>query len=92
MLYLLMPQAYRGTADLQKGMGGYVVIGSFGNHWPARIVTVTEGRGQIGFTRADGVPHAYSGFEGYALKAVFLKDSEGRETIVVLRSKEKDSQ
>lgn len=68
---------------------GWVPVGRFGRHWPASPVREFEDDDGILFTRADGTPHHYSGFDGYRMRVVFLQDVHGRETIVVLRSRDK---
>jgi len=64
---------------------GYVPIGLFGNSWPAVVTEVLEHDDSISFTRQNGTPHTYRGFEGYHLKVIRLQGSGG-EVILVLRS------
>lgn len=67
---------------------GWVAIGYFGEHWPATEVRRHEDTGSLRFSRADGTPHEYVGFDGYRLRVMFLEDARGRETVVVLRSQD----
>lgn len=65
---------------------GWVEIGRFGDHWPARIRRVRHAYETVAFTRDDGSRHQYAGFHGYRLRVVFLSTLSGRETIVVQRA------
>jgi hypothetical protein len=82
----VMPEA--AWLDEQE-RAGWVAVGRFGGHWPARPVREHTDNDGIRFTRADGTPHHYSGFDGYRMRVVFLADASGRESIVVLRSRER---
>jgi hypothetical protein len=68
---------------------GYVSIGKFDMNWPATYVDEITGEDEISFTRQDGTPHQYTGFRGYRLKVVRLRDGIGREPMFVLRSRSK---
>jgi hypothetical protein len=72
----------------QQQRAGWVAVGRFGGHWPAQPVREHADNDGIRFVRADGTPHHYSGFDGYRMRVVFLEDAKGRESIVVLRSRE----
>ena len=65
---------------------GFVKIGQFDASWPAEYVSELIGEDEIAFARRDGTPHRYSGFDGYRLKVVRLRDAQGREPLFVLRS------
>jgi hypothetical protein len=65
---------------------GFVKIGQFDTSWPAEYVSELIGEDEIAFARQDGTPHRYSGFAGYRLKVVRLRDAAGREPLFVLRS------
>jgi len=79
---------FSSEADLAKAMGDFVVMGRFGDHWPAKAVRVEEARGEIRFRAEDATRH-YPRLEGYDLRAVFLESASGEETVVALRSKRK---
>jgi hypothetical protein len=70
----------------QQKRDGFVKIGRFDESWPAEYVCELLGEDQISFTRQDGTPHNYRGFDGYRLKVVRLRDVNGREPMYVLRS------
>lgn len=79
----------QGPSDVLSLFPDFVQIGSFGGRWPATVQRVKSGHHQLLFTRRNGMPHLYPGYTGYDLKAVFLDDDEGNETVLVLRSKAK---
>lgn len=68
---------------------GFVFLGRFDEAWPAEITEIRMAKDSIQFTRQDGTPHNYSGFEGYELKLIHLKGEGDKQTIVLFRSKEK---
>lgn len=70
----------------QQKTEGFVPVGRFGESWPASIVEVREQDDRIEFTRSNGQPHVYQGFEGYRLRVVRLESRSGEEVIVVYRS------
>ena len=74
--------------DRAQAEDDWVSIGKFGNGWPARTEEVITAYAAIKFTRDNGTPHQYSGFEGYELKVVKLRGPEGQELIRILRSRE----
>jgi hypothetical protein len=65
---------------------GYLRTGTFGNHWPAAVIAIQTDEDGIRFVRKNGTPHAYTGFDGYRMQVVHLRDAGGEETIVVFRS------
>jgi hypothetical protein len=67
---------------------GWVVVGRFGEAWPARITDTATDYGRIEFIGLGGTPHAYSGSDGYDMQVVRLRGAEGQEFIRVLRSAE----
>lgn len=69
----------------QKSLG-FVPIGRFGDSWPARVVHQREQDDRISFSRSNGQPHTYQGFDGYRLKMIRLISQNGEEVIVVYRS------
>ncbi|PLX94122.1 MAG: hypothetical protein C0621_06025 [Desulfuromonas sp.] len=69
---------------------GFVRIGSFGEHWPATVTEVIDGKDTISFVRANGTPHEYRGFDGYRLQVVRLRTAQGEETLMVFRSLSKE--
>jgi hypothetical protein len=69
---------------------GFIILGSFEHsQWPAKVIQEKEGTNEIRFELKTGPPHVYPGHSGYRLRVVSLEDSAGRETVVVLRSKNK---
>jgi hypothetical protein len=69
---------------------GFIMLGTFEHsQWPAHVVHQKEATNEIRFLLKTGPPHSYPGYVGYRLRVVSLEDSAGRETVVVLRSKNK---
>jgi hypothetical protein len=68
---------------------GFISIGKFDTSWPATYVDELMAEDSISFMRQDGTPHKYSGFGGYRLKVIRLRDAAGGEPIFVLRSQHK---
>ena len=85
------PAMTRGEFVERERAAGWVVIGEFGRQWPASEQRRFDGRDALRFTTADGTPHHYRGFDSYALQAVFLRSADDRETVVVLRSQQRDA-
>ena len=85
-------KTFSGLGELTRAQeeDGFVLLGSFGDSWPATIVEEREAKDEISFTRADGTPHRYPGYTGYVLKVVRLKGKDGGEGLYVFRSREKD--
>jgi curli biogenesis system outer membrane secretion channel CsgG len=70
--------------DLQ----GFVIQGRFErSQWPATVVFEKESLNEISFVLKSGVPHTYSGYDGYRLKVVVLEDAVHDETVLVFRTK-----
>ena len=69
---------------------GFVFLGRFGESWPAEIIEVKMAMHEIAFELQGGSKHRYPGYDGYELKVVRLIDQNERETVIVLRSKEKE--
>ncbi len=70
---------------------GFLFLGRFDESWPAEIAEIRTAMNSIQFTRQDGTPHDYSGFEGYELKLIRLKGQGDKPTFVLFRSKEKQA-
>ena len=68
---------------------GFVFLGRFGKSWPAEIIEVKRAMHEIAFELQGGSKHRYPGYDGYELKVVRLIDKNEKETVIVLRSKEK---
>ena len=83
-------RTYPGKGAVEQDYQGWAVVGTFGNAWPATLRKVEEGQGSISFTRKDGSRHAYPGFDGYRMKALFFENASGAETVLVLRSRDKE--
>jgi hypothetical protein len=79
------------TLNAQQKEEGFVPIGRFGNSWPANIVEIREQNDRIKFTRSNGQPHIYQGFDGYRLRMIRLKSRTGAEVIAVYRSEPVDA-
>lgn len=84
---LIVGEQYRSLAELvtRQQVNGYVRVGLFGNHWPARVVEIVSDRDGIRFMHSNGTPHTYSKFDGYDMQMVRLKQGS-KETMVVFRS------
>jgi hypothetical protein len=82
-------QAFPDKSAAEKAFPDWVVVGTFGSAWPAKLLRAENGRGSIAFVRKGGTRHEYPGFDGYRLKALFFEDASGAETVLVLRSREK---
>ena len=67
---------------------GFVLLGRFGESWPATVREERPARNEIEFKR-NGAPHKYPGYTGYTLKVVHLESDGGDEIVVVFRSKRK---
>ncbi|KWT92782.1 hypothetical protein [Candidatus Magnetominusculus xianensis] len=80
-------KVYDNIQALEHAYNDYLVIGKFGNNWPAKKVKESKSNNEISFVLSTGAPHSYHGYDGYELIAVFLKTKNGKETVVVLRSK-----
>lgn len=83
-------QSFRNASAVEQAYPAFVVVGTLGaKAWPATLLRAENGRGEISFARRDGTKHVYPGFDGYRLKALFLEDASGQETVLVLRTREK---
>lgn len=73
---------------------GYQLVGRFGSPgWPALVVEMAEGAGQVDFVTPDGQPHRYEGFSG-PMKVLFFRHGFGEQGAFVMvfhqdRSQEK---
>lgn len=76
--------------DASQIANGYLRTGRFGNQWPATVTEVLKDKDGISFTRKNGTPHTYSGFDGYRMQVVRLVGPGGAEVLVVFRSMAKD--
>ena len=69
---------------------GWVRLGSFGDlKWPAKIAREESASDAISFTRSDGTPHNYHGYDGYDLRVLHMEGVGGSKGTYVLRSKSK---
>jgi TolB-like protein len=69
---------------------GYVIQGRFEqSQWPATVVFEKESLNEISFALKSGIPHLYSGYDGYRLRVVALEDAAHGETVLVFRSKKR---
>ena len=65
---------------------GFGVHGRFINStWPAHFVSEKESAGELRFRLKTGATHVYPPAWGVPMKAVFLEDAAGKETVLVLR-------
>lgn len=71
--------------DNAQRLAGFVRVGLFGNHWPARIVEVHGEDDGIRFVRGNGTAHTYTKYEGYHMQMVRLRQGDN-ETLLVYRS------
>ncbi len=85
----LFSKYYTDIKHLASDYEDYVILGRFGDNWPAKVDKVLTGRDEISFALSNRTKHSYPRYYGFELKAVFLYDRNGNETVVVLRSKEK---
>lgn len=67
---------------------GFVLIGRFGESWPATVREERSEKDRIAFM-GNGAPQEYPGYTGYTLKVVRLESDGGDEVVVVFRSKRK---
>ena len=90
-LYTDMGKTYSSLARIKKVQEwkGYAFLGRFGNNWPAKVIGVKTAMDEIEFTLQNGQAHSYPGYYGYKLKALKLLNRNGRENVVVFRSKKK---
>jgi hypothetical protein len=83
-------RTYDKTADVVAAQEkkGYLLLGTFdGGAWPATVTEEKTVRDSLTFTRKDGQTHIYSDYKGHTLKLLRLEAANGKETVVVLRSK-----
>ncbi len=81
-------QNYNQFINYQKE-NDFLFIGRFGNSWPAEVKEVKIELHHISFT-FNGTSHKYTNYDGYKLKVVRLISDNGKENVIVLRSKEKE--
>jgi len=87
---LAVGQRYNSLDQLvaDQRAAGFVRVGYFGKHWPAKATEVATDQDEIKFVRQGGTPHHYTRFSGYEMKMVRLMAGK-QETIVVFRSVKK---
>ena len=83
---LAVGQRYNSLEQLvdDQRAAGFVRIGYFGKHWPARVTEIATDQDEIKFVRQGGTPHHYTKFDGFEMKMVRLMAGK-QETIVVFR-------
>lgn len=87
---LAVGQRFVSHAELVEDQqaAGFLPVGTFGKHWPARVTEIVTGKDEIKFVRQNGTPHHYTKFDGYEMKMVRLMTGQ-QETVVVFRSSAK---
>ena len=87
---LAVGQRFTSHAELidDQLAAGFLRVGTFGKHWPARVTEIATAKDEIKFVRQGGTPHYYPKFDGYDMKMVRLM-AGNQETIVVFRSAKK---
>ena len=70
--------------DADQRTAGFVRVGYFGKHWPAKVTEIATDQDEIKFVRQGGTPHHYTKFDGFEMKMVRLMAGK-QETIVVFR-------
>jgi|GEM_PF-2858262 len=87
---LAVGQRYNSLDQLvaDQRAAGFVRVGYFGKHWPAKVTEIATDQDEIKFVRQSGTPHHYTRFSGYEMKMVRLMAAK-QETIVVFRSVKK---
>ena len=84
------PVVYGSLAELTKAHDrGYVVLGRFGDAFPAAVKEMRVAKDEIAFRLNNGTQHVYPGYTGYKLKLVRLTAQDGRETVILFRSRAK---
>jgi hypothetical protein len=78
----------RGLAQDQDEKG-YVLISTFGDFWPAKVVEVKTAMHEISFKSESFGDKVYSGYHGYKLKVLKLSADNDNEVFIVLRSRNK---
>ena len=83
---LALGQRYNSLEQLvvDQRTAGFVRVGYFGKHWPAKVTEIATDQDEIKFVRQSGTPHHYTKFNGYEMKMVRLMAGK-QETIVVFR-------
>ncbi len=84
-------KTYQNLSELESAQDkmGFVRTGKFGNNWPAKVSEIKTAMNEIKFTRKDGTPHRYFGFDGRELKMIRLVTEDNKENIIVFKSKNK---
>ena len=86
------PERFANLAELnsyQKKVG-YVMIGHFGDAWPAQVVTERQYLDKVNIIMANSETHIFDDFDGYELRVIKLKGKRNAEVVVVYRSQEKE--
>ncbi len=81
-------EQFQSQATLEAKFTDFVVIGAFGEEYPATLKRIEEGDGKIEFVRKDGSRHSYPGYDNYKLRVLFMETRDGTESVLVLRSRE----
>lgn len=90
--YETSPERFANLAELtayQKKQG-YVMIGHFGDGWPAEVLTERVYHDKVDVILANAESYSFDDFEGYTLRVVNLKGERNAEIVVVYRSQEKE--
>ena len=85
------PEQFANLAELTSHQKekGYVMIGHFGDAWPAEVVTQNQYRDCVNVILANSEAYRFDDFDGYKLRVIKLKGERNAEIVVVFRSQEK---
>ena len=90
-IFLLKSKTYNNLNELLKAQEkkGYVLLGKFGNNWPAKVTEKKTAMNEITFTLENGTQHTYPGYDNYKLKVIRLLAKNNKENVIVFRSEKK---
>ena len=86
------PERYANLAELtsHQKKEGYVMIGHFGDAWPAEVLTERHYHDKVNIILVNSETHIFDDFDGYKLRVIKLKGKRNTEIVVVCRSQEKE--
>ena len=86
------PERFANLAELtsHQKKKGYVMIGHFGDGWPAKVVSERQYHDTVNVILANSEVHVFDEFDGYKLRVIKLTGKHNAEIVVVCRSQEKE--
>lgn len=86
------PEKFASLAELTsyEKKQGYVMIGHFGDGWPAEILTERVYHDKAEVILANAEAYSFDEFEGYKIKVINMKGERNAEIVVVYRSQERE--